>query len=98
MKLGGGAGRERQGCGVNLSLMLEGECVGRSGEVWAGVGRCGQEQGVGQEGSATRTHTGPREGQAWTQERRWVALGVHVGNSLSHNHPSEKLCGPGSQT
>ena len=53
---------------------------------------------MGQEGSATRTHTGPREGQAWTQERRWVALGVHVGNSLSHNHPSEKLCGPGSQT
>ena len=33
VKLGGGAGRERQGCGVNLSLMLEGECVGRSGEV-----------------------------------------------------------------
>lgn len=53
---------------------------------------------MGQEGSATRTHTGPWERQAWTQERHWVALGVRVGNSLSHNHPSEKLCGPGSQT
>ena len=63
-----------------------------------GRGVCGQEWGVGQEGSATWTHTGPQEGQAWTQERRWVAPGVHVGNSLSHNHSSEKLCGLESQT
>ena len=91
MKLGGGAGRERQGFGVNLSLMFEGECVGRSGEVWAGAG-CGSG-GL----SHTDTH-GPTGRETWTQERRWVALGVRVGNSLSHNHPSEKLCGPGSQT
>lgn len=53
---------------------------------------------MGQEGSATWTHTGPQEGQAWTQGRHWVALGVHVGNSLSYNHSSEKLCGLESQT
>ena len=53
---------------------------------------------MGQEGSATLTHTGPWKGQAWTQERCWVAVGVRVGNSLSHNHPSEKLYGLGSQT
>lgn len=34
------------------------------------------------QGSATWTHTG-QGGQAWTQERHWVALGVHVGNSLT---------------
>lgn len=52
---------------------------------------------MGQEGSATWTHTGPQEGQAWTQETLG-GTGVHVGNSLSYNHSSEKLCGLESQT